>query len=76
MINRRLKKIIEFSLLLKKQILYLVDFETDIIIKSTPEGPYFRRINGKEFEIFWENDVVFRAVNGQRRTTKKEYENS
>lgn len=76
MINRRLKKIIEFSLLLKKQILYLVDFETDIIMKSTPEGPYFRRINGKEFEIFWENDVVFRAVNGQRRTTKKEYENS
>gem|GEM_PF-5345503 len=76
MIDRMLKRITEFSLLLKKQILYLVDFETDIIIKSTPEGPFFRRINGKEVELFWENDIVFRAVNGQRRTTKKEYENS
>ena len=65
-----------FWALLKKETFYLIDFETDAIIKSTPGGKYYRRINGKDFELFWENDIVFRAVNGQNVTTEEQYNNS
>ena len=82
MTKRTIKNINEFWPLLKTQTFYLVDFETDAIIKSTP-GPednpgikYYRRIAGEDFELFWENDIVFRAINGQMLVTKKEYENS
>ena len=64
----------EYINLLKTQTLYLVDFETDIIIKSVPNDGYYMNFNLKESKTSWKNDIVFRAVNGRRRSSKHQYE--
>ncbi len=63
----------EFLELLRTQTFYLIDFETDIIVKHVPDDGYYINLNLKESKTSWESDVVFRAVNGQRFSNEHQY---
>ena len=75
--KKRFKKIDDYFPLFKTRILYLIDFETDMIVKSVPGRGYFvRGLNGVEFEMPYGNDIVMRAVHCRNITTKKQYDKS
>lgn len=63
----------EFIKLLRKETLYIIDYDSDIIIKSVPNDGYYMNLNLKESKTSWESYVVFRAVNGRRRSSKYQY---
>lgn len=63
----------EYLKALRRQTLYLIDFETDIIIKSIPNDGYYMNLNLKESKTSWESDVVFRAVYGGRFSSEHQY---
>lgn len=63
----------EFTNLLRTQTLYLIDFETDIIVKSVPNDGYYINLNLKETKTSWESDVVFRTVYGGRFSNEHQY---
>ena len=57
----------------RTQTLYLIDFETDIIIKSVPDDGYYMNFNLRETKTSWENDIVFRADTGGRMSNEHQY---
>ena len=75
--KRVYKKLEDYFPLFKTRILYLRDFETDMIVKSVPgKGYLVRGLNGIEFEMSYGNDIVVRAVHGRNNSTKKQYDKS
>ncbi|MCG7856678.1 hypothetical protein MD537_06855 [Flavihumibacter sediminis] len=61
---------------LRSEVLYLLEDETDIVVKSLPTGEYFSRyMGGNEGPLEPSSEIVTRAIHAASEVTKKDYDN-